>query len=64
MGYKKWLLKHGLGSPGHTARAITKGFHYYLASNAIFDKSIDEEAYLAVLKQRSYILNIPDKLGQ
>lgn len=55
MVFKKWILKYGLGSPGHTARAITKRFHYYLASNAIFNGNTENDAYLTIYSERSYI---------
>lgn len=55
MGYYKWMLTHGFGSPGQTARVITKGFHYYLASNPKFDDSVYDDAYKTIFRKRAAV---------
>lgn len=50
MGFQKWILTHGFGSPGHTARTIVKGFHKYFASN--YNDSDEKDAYYEIYYQR------------
>ena len=50
MGFQKWILTHGPGSPGHTARTIVKCFHNYFASNYI--DSDEKDAFYEVYYQR------------
>ncbi|MFC0605181.1 hypothetical protein [Winogradskyella pulchriflava] len=54
MGFSKWILRNGPGSPGHTARAIVK---LYKQTN--FGISSNEEKYFQIYEFR---ISVQDKL--
>lgn len=61
MGFQKWLLTYGLGSPGHTARSIVRGVHNIMASQFNFNEDEnDEDLLYTIYYQR---LLVQKKLG-
>jgi hypothetical protein len=53
MGFQKWILKHGFGSPGHTARTIVRAVHIRMASHyKLFDNEDDNDILYSIYYQR------------